>query len=370
MYVVDAVDKAHYEGMSDLPYRGPRNPPAAPGPDGHFDHIAPNDRAFWSAHAFGTVRRVLDIWEDYLGSAVPWHFEPIRNRLEVVPWVDWKNAQFGWGFMEAGFGLDDRGEKQPFCLNFDVMAHETGHSLIFSIVGFPYPQFMTAEYRGFHESASDLVALVSVLHFESFLDHILKQTSGNLYLENELNRIGELSKTRQIRLASNALKMSQVADTRRHHTDLSGKEIHTLGQPLTGAFFDIMIAIYQANLVKYGAISPELARRSSRVTGDGLANDELRDEFSAAYEDAPYSFREALTEARDDLGLRLASTWRVLSPGQLTFAKVAKAFLSVDRHISGALYQNEIVECFRWREIGFGYSIRGLPKSPRKEEAH
>ena len=321
MYVVDAIDKEHYKDGNRLPYRGKKHPAAVPGPDGHFDWIPQDKREFWSAHSFGTVRRVLDIWEDYLGADVPWHFEPFRNRLEIVPWVDWKNAHFGWGFMEAGYGLDDAGEKQPFCFNFDVLAHETGHSLIFSIVGFPDPKLLTAEYRGFHESASDLVALVSVLHFQSFLEHILEKTAGNLYVENELNRIGELSNTRQIRIASNALKMSQVADTRRPHTDLSGKEIHTLGQPLTGAFFDIMVEIYQQKLVEYGAIGEDLAERAGRDTGEGPESEALQADFAAAYRDAPYSFQDALTEARDILGRRLALTWRDLAPENLTFGK-------------------------------------------------
>ena len=137
MYVVDAIDKKRYEDGSRLPYRGPRQPPARPGPDGHFDHLSPDDPAFRSAHIYGTVRRVLDIWEDYFGQRVPWHFSPLQERLEIVPWLDWKNAHFGWGFMEAGWGKDDSGKKRPFALNFDVLAHETGHGLIFSMVGVP-----------------------------------------------------------------------------------------------------------------------------------------------------------------------------------------------------------------------------------------
>ncbi|MEM7173156.1 MAG: hypothetical protein AAF530_23535 [Pseudomonadota bacterium] len=368
MYVVDAIDKTHYDSGDMGPYRGPKHDAVKPNRDGHFDHLDPADRRFWSAHSFGVVRRVLDIWEDYLGLEVPWHFEPFQSRLEIVPWVDWKNAQFGWGFMESGYGLDDRGEKRPFCLNFDVMAHETGHSLVFSIVGFPELFELTAEYRGFHESASDMVALISALHFESFQDHILKKTGGNLYLENELNRIGELSKTKQIRIASNALTMDQVADTGRPHDDLSGKEIHALGQPLTGALFDILVGIYQEKLIEFGAISRELADRSSRPEGDDVDSDVISAAYARAYREAPYSFRDALSEARDALGVRLAHTWRDLPPGNLTFAKVARAFLTIDRRFSGQRYQDLIVESFHWRKIGFQFSVKGLLKSPPKRE--
>ncbi len=371
MYVVDAVDKPHYKNTDVLPYRGARRAKAEPGPDGHFDHLTPEDRTFWSAHCFGAVRRVLDIWEDYLGTKVPWHFEPYYKRLEIIPWVDWKNAQFGWGFMEAGYGLDDKGDKRPFCLNFDVLAHETGHSLVFSIVGFPNrPEALTAEYRGFHESASDLVALISALHFESFADHILAQTKGNLYLKSALNRIGELSRTRQIRSAANPMKMHQVADTQRPHTDLTGKELHTLAQPLTGAFFDILVDIYQEKLIEYGALSPELADRSSRSEAADLDSPEINAAYAKAYEDAPYTFREALAEARDILGIRLAQTWHLLSPAHLTYGKVARAFLTVDRRLSGRRYQDMIIANFHWRQIGFQFSVRGLSKPPSNKEQH
>ncbi len=371
IYVVDAIGKTHYEDGSRLPYRGPKHPPAKPDPQGHFDHLDPTDRAFRSAHIYGAVRRVLDIWEDYVGTTVPWHFSAQMRRLEIVPTLDWDNAHFGWGFMEAGHGKDDAGDKQPFCLNFDVLAHETGHGLIFSIVGFPARMSgLTAEYRGFHESASDLVALISVLHFENFIDHLLRQTAGNLYLENELNRIGELSNTRQIRVASNALKMADVPDTRRRHSDLTGKELHTLGQPLTGAFFDILVMIYQRKLVELGAIGQELADESSRAADRQLGSGALQERFKEAYAAAPGAFRDALAEARDIVGLRLARTWRNLSPDRLSFAKVAKAFLTVDRGLSGFAYQADIVDCFHWRQIGFGFPPRGLLASAQPGEDH
>ena len=31
-------------------------------------------------------------------------------------------------------GADDQGEKRPYALNFDVLAHETGHGIVFSLV--------------------------------------------------------------------------------------------------------------------------------------------------------------------------------------------------------------------------------------------
>ena len=161
-----------------------------------------------------------------------------------------------------------------------------------------------------------------------------------------------------------------MADTRRPHQDLTGKEIHILGQPLTGAFFDIMVSFYQQKLVDYGAISEDLAERATRAAGGRLDSRGMVEDFTKAYEEAPYSFRDALAEARDELGVRLALTWQALSPAHLTFAKVARTFLTIDRRLTGARYQDPIIDCFRWRQIGFQVSVRGLSKSSDKRETH
>ena len=89
---------------------------------------------------YATVRRVLDIWEDYFGHRLDWHFESQFERLELIPLIDWDNAQSGFGFLEFGFGRTVSGtvdHTRPYCENFDVLAHELGHSIIFSEVGFP-----------------------------------------------------------------------------------------------------------------------------------------------------------------------------------------------------------------------------------------
>jgi len=73
---------------------------------------------------YGTIRFVLDVWERYLGSAIPWHFAQDFNRLELVPVVEWNNAQCGYGFIETGFAGAGEMRSHPFCLDFDVLAHE------------------------------------------------------------------------------------------------------------------------------------------------------------------------------------------------------------------------------------------------------
>ncbi len=353
MYVIDAIGKpSPYEYPYLPPYVGSAGPPAVPGVQGHFDHLDVTSPAFRAAHMYGTVRRVLDIWEGYLDRRIEWHFRGVFDRLELVPYVEWENAQAGFGFIETGYGRDERGERHLHCLNFDVLAHELGHILVYSEVGTPARGRETAEYFGFHESAGDLVALVCALHFDKVVDHVLRRAAGNLYNLTELSRIGELSETKQIRVADNPLRMSDVADVSTPVELLCQPERHQLAQPLTGAIFDILVDIYQQNLVEAGLISAELDRLSGRVTGVPVDDPTIDVLFAAAYEGRHDGFKAALVDARDYVGTGLACAWRRLSPNHLRYIDVGNALVSVDRDLTGGKYRETILESFVWREIG------------------
>ncbi|MFQ5932568.1 MAG: hypothetical protein ACE5MM_09180, partial [Nitrospiraceae bacterium] len=303
MYVVDPIDKTRPYDVPYLPpYDGPAHPPVEAGPDGHFDYLEVGTREFNAAHMYGSVRRVLDIWEGYFGRPITWHFQGHTDRLELIPWIDWNNAHAGYGFIEAGYRRNEAGDETPLCLNFDVLAHELGHSILYSEVGLPPQGAVSAEYVAFHESASDLVAVISALHFDSIVDLLLARTRGNLYVPNILNRIGELSPTEQIRLASNPLRMSDVPSISTPVEQLSYPDRHQLGQPLTGGVFDILVEAFQNNLVANGLISEELDEACSRGPIDDQQYEAVQRGFSEAYAGNHDAFKQLLLDARDYMG--------------------------------------------------------------------
>src|SRR5574342_1180571 len=66
MYVIDALNKpSPYEYPYLPPYTGPARSPGIPDARGHFDYLEVDDPRFRAAHMYGTVRRVLDIWEGF-----------------------------------------------------------------------------------------------------------------------------------------------------------------------------------------------------------------------------------------------------------------------------------------------------------------
>jgi hypothetical protein len=325
--------------------------PVLPGRSGGFDHIAPGDPGFLAVHMFGAVRRVLDVWDCYLGGPVAWPFASAFRRLEMIPHVPWNNAQFGWGYMECGEGSDDQGVERPFALNFDVLAHETGHGLLYALVGVPRSGALTAGFRGFHESAADCVAMLAALHFPGVLARVLEDTEGSLYIANELNRIGELSRTRQLRSASNTATMADVVRPDLPAAEVTGKQVHMLGLPLTGAVFDILVEFFLDRLVIEGLIPREDADGLRRAAAEGAEDTPAEARCKAAYRAHPERFRDALAQARDMTGLRLAASWRRLDPNGLSFSRVAAAFGAADAAMTGRRNTRTICDCFGWRGI-------------------
>jgi hypothetical protein len=354
MRLIFPVDKRYSYGVNpgplgtpklDLPpFGGPIHRPVCPDDEGHFDSVPVDTPEFAEAHVFGTVRFVLDIWERYFGRRIEWHFIRDYRQLEIVILPGLDNAYAGYGFMEVGAFHWGDGAIAPYALNFDVMAHELGHLIIYSTIGVPSAAGARGEYYGFQESAADTTALIAAMHFESLQARLLEETRGNLYTFNELDRFAELSSHDQIRLASNNIKLSQFS--------AGWEDEHALSQPLTGAIFDIVVDIFQELLVERGLIPRYVAEATRRVRDDPQIADAVQPVFDAAFAGQFDGFRGALIDARDTMGVALAETWKRLTANDFAYETVAAVLIEVDRMLSGGRYGRALVESFDWREIG------------------
>lgn len=339
MYVRDPIlEKEPYEFPYLPPFVGALHPPAEAGPDGHFDQLAPDSRQFIAAHAFASSQRVLDIFESFLGHEVPWYFAETYERLEIIPWVEWRNAQSGYGFLELGVDREGNGEASPFALNFDVIAHEVGHAILFSLFGAPESGLSSGDFGAFHEANADLISLISFMHFDSGLDRLLRHCQGNLLVLNELNRIAELTGDRQIRLASNARRLSEVSS-----------EIHDRSRPFTGAVFDTIVDGFHARLVERELADEALLDIDIREVGETQMR-RLSGFTADAFRARPYLFKSALIEARDEVALTLTRSWPRLDANTLSFAQAADMLCRISGSRSPA-QAARFETNFRWREI-------------------
>ncbi|MEF2554041.1 hypothetical protein VQ042_22320 [Aurantimonas sp. A2-1-M11] len=352
-YTVYPIGKRQPYGISmDLkdntlslpPWHGPIYLPALPDAEGHFDYLPPGTKQFEMAHLFGTVRFVIDVWESYFRRPIRWQFGRDFPRLELSILPSLQNAYAGYGFIEVG-GHGEGESFVPYSLNFDVIAHEVGHAIIYSELGVPDPEAATGEYFGFHESAADLVSLISSLHFNSVVDDLLLTTRGNLYTLNQVSRMAELSPDEQIRLSSNDRRLSEFSR--------GWKKEHDLSQPLTGAFFDILVDIFHEELLARELITPSLEEMSDKLLATPHYTSFMQRLFDDAFARDPDGFKMALLRARDILGTYLATTWDLIEKDDLNYVDVAEVFLEVDRQLNGGRFLRLIRGNFDLRDIGW-----------------
>ena len=369
LYVADAADKpAPYDPPSYAPpYEGTLRPPALPDAAGHFDHIPFGTPQFLAAHLYGCVRHTLEIWQHYLHRRIEWASAAEYPQMELVPLLDWNNAQSGPGFLETGLWRGPDGMTQPFALNFDVSAHETGHQILFATIGVPDAEAIGVPFLAFHEAFSDLVAIIGVLHFPSVIPQLLAETEGNLYVQNLVNRFAETSPHTQIRLASNTTTMAEVADITLAPDGTwidpsgRGRNQHAIAAPLEGAIFDILVEIYQETLVAEGLLPEEADAR-------GWTRAEVDDAFatlhlhtSRAYSQFAAGFAAAVRHARDQVGHAIAHVMLTVQPQGLTFDEVAARFIEGLLERGNGTILHAALDHFLWRGIDPRPFLRFVP---------
>jgi hypothetical protein len=359
MYTTNPLEKDTPYDPPDYvpPYRGLVYAPALPGVAGDFDHIPVESEEFLAAHLYGTVRHTLDIWESYLRRRVIWWHADVMPQVELVPIVQWPNAHSGPGFIEMGRQPNRFGRLQPFCLNFDVIAHETGHAILFSQIGVPPTEHISEQFLAFHESFADLIAVMAVMNLRSVRQKLLTQTDGNLYVLNLVNRIGAYSDTEQIRLASNLATMADVVGLRLapDGTWIDPKGLnrnqHAIAEPLTGAVFDIMVEIYQDGLVSRRLIHPDLDARGWTRNEVERAMAAVHHESARAFARFAQGYFAALDDARHAVGHCMAHVMKTIRSETLTFPLVAARFLEAAAAQGLGPILPPLVDHFLWRGI-------------------
>ena len=224
-----------------------------------------------------------------------------------------------------------------------MVAHEVGHLVVHGVLGLA-PDRTPGMFAGFHEAAADFMALLVSAHLDPVIDEVLRSTRGNLYVANELNRLGELSSNTQIRLSSNDAKMSEFV--------LGWSNEHDLSEPLAGALFDLLIDVYQDHLVERGLIPRSLDAMVEEVGHLRAFAPHIQAAYDRLYPRDPAGFRDALLDARDLLGEYFAFALAQLRPWPFNYTMVERALARADLQFGGGRYARQIAGNFAWREIG------------------
>ncbi|MCA9062865.1 MAG: hypothetical protein KDA96_07395 [Planctomycetaceae bacterium] len=204
---------------------------------------------FHQVNVWAILQRALRFFEEGqgLGRPIPYGFE--GNRLIVVPHAGYgENAFYDRESKSLQFYYFDRDEGRVFtCLSTDIIHHEFGHAVLDGIRPYYY-ESSQAETAAFHEFVGDLTAILIILRNNDFRRKLAETTGGNLSHAEHLSSIAEefgrtVVDQPYLRSAKNTLKMSDVRDC---------QEPHQLSQVMTGAMFDILLAISDHYISKRG----------------------------------------------------------------------------------------------------------------------
>lgn len=356
--VVDARRKRPYTHeqtgriVATPPYpRGrPRYPIVRPNPRGHFDHLRPGTRQFSAVSAFATVHSVLQIWRHYFRQPLlPWFFEAKRHPLELIPRVESANAWSGEGFLEFGYVNWD--SRIRFCDLFDVVAHETGHLILKKVIGNPTDGAKTLAYRAHEEAGADLIALIAAMHFDSVVDRLLWRTRGALFSDNELSRLAEYGRKREVRELFNEERLSSPRIRR------ASEKYHAHGYslPFSGAAYDILVGLYVGNLRERGILErvAPTARPGSPRHALAMAQRSFDRRFGTRrrFEASRAELKNALLDARDVFARTMARAWRNTSVDGFSYGRAVANILEADRKLSGGRNGRMIRDLFAWRGI-------------------
>ena len=220
---------------------------------------------FRQVSVWATVQHTLDFFEGGrgLGRRIEWGFD--GNRLLLVPTAGYgenayydrmsKSLQFYWFMSDDG--------RVNTCESSDIVNHEFGHAVLDGLRPYYYESILT-ETGAFHEFMGDLTALLMAFRNNAFRKIIVEQSKGDLADAELLASLAEqfgkaVTDQPYLRTALNKKKMSEVGDA----------NSHTMSQVLTGAVFDVMIALLEIRKAR------ELDRKQAKPTRRVATLDQL-----------------------------------------------------------------------------------------------
>lgn len=305
-------------------------PIAEPDSNGNF-HYAADDPNFDSVNTYAVARQTLEIAEKYSGRKIPWSFTESLDRPEMIihPHAG-KNTANAFYSRDGGsinfFSYLDEGRNvHRTGIHSDVVSHELGHAVLDAI----RPTYITSfsvPSGGYHESFGDMLAMLRALHEPDVLDHLKKETKGDLAQSNIATKLAEefgqsLVGTPYLRDAVNNHKFADqhfltYTGNKEDGANSFGTEPHAYANLFTGAFYDLFQKVYEK-----------------------------------AAEDPDLTFHQAVAQARDTMGNLLFRATELAPVGNPAYPEMAMAFLQADILDNGGENSSEIAEVFAQRNI-------------------
>ena len=231
------------------------------------------------------------------------------------------------------------------CLSHDIIAHETTHSLLDSIL----PRYLDStnpDVPAFHEAFADLVALFQHFSFPEVLHQQIAKTGGDLASQSQLGELaqqfgqatGMYGGLREAigRINEKGKWEPLEPDPTAYETT---DEPHSRGALLVAAVFDAFLTIYRARV----ADLIRMASGGSGILPAGALPPDLTNRLS----------REAAKSAQHILGICIRAL-DYCPPADITFGDYLRALITADVDLvpeDDHHYRVAIIEAFRRRGL-------------------
>jgi hypothetical protein len=304
--------------------------PARPDEDGNY-LFEPGSIYFDQVNAFYYTTLTLRMYERYARRALPWSFA--SPRIKVDPHVGSEaNAFYDEQERMLGFHTFTPTNGDPrvsTAQSADIVSHEAGHAVLDGLRDLWNESFGLGT-AAFHESFGDMTAVLVALHDDSLMRRVLSWTEDDLHTDNIISAMAEqltdalqrqnstTLQTIYIRNALNTLTAVPFDALEPMPPDPSltlSRQPHNYSRLFTGAFYDILIGIY----------------------------DHLKPTTS------PHI---ALARARDTMGNLLVAAIEAGPVGELDFTDMAKAFVAAEHLLWEGELSHILLDVFERRGIG------------------
>ncbi|MGB7340137.1 MAG: hypothetical protein WBC91_14670 [Phototrophicaceae bacterium] len=283
---------------------------ALPDEDGHYMYWVGTPE-FDQVNAFYYTTFTLRMYERYAHRQIPWSFPSAR--LKIDPHVgNLANAFYNEQEQMLGFHtfLNRAGDQHSTAQSADIVTHEAAHAILDGLRDL-YNESFSLGNRAFHESFSDISAMLVALHDDSLIRRVLEWTGGDLRMSNFISEVAEhltdeLNNSNHEQIAQHTIYLRNAFnmlvdipfddlpyEPNDPETELARQE-HNYSRLFTGAAYDILVGIY-----------------------DRLCENNQM----------PFV---ALYHARDILGHLLTLAIEIAPIGELNFSDMAKAFITAE----------------------------------------
>ncbi len=263
-----------------------KSPFVIPGWTGAGGLFNPGTPEFEAGELFVVLTQTYAAWTDFFGADFIW--QPGFSQLPIYPRAGQDfNAYYDRKGLKFFYNTDKATNQMMYtCESSDIVAHECGHAVLDA----HHPDYwdsLLSETGAFHEAFGDMSAMLVTLGDPNVRAAILAEHGGDLAKSNAVSRLAEqlarglYDSGYADTVVSPAALRDAVNKFKYHEPDkLPGKapasklssESHSFSRVFSGAFYDLLVGVYEQLRKERAAVSPDAALEQARgLAGHMLA---------------------------------------------------------------------------------------------------